>query len=136
MKTLIINSFIYITLLVTGNSVMAQTAALTIEVKGIKEAKGKILVAVKDSEDPDKMIYEMITVKQKGNATITLQNVPVGKVDVSLFQDMNDNFKLDIDEANIPVEPCYNKEKVKIKEGDNKLAVTLINVKEMISQQP
>lgn len=136
MKSLIINAFIYATALMTGNTVMGQTAELTIEIKDIKEVKGKILVAVKNSEDPKKMVYDMVAVEQKGNVFITLKDIPVGKMDVSLFQDLNENFKLDMDENNIPIEPCYNKEKIKIKEGENKLSVKLINVKEMMTQHP
>lgn len=137
MKTLIIKAFIYASALMAGNSAMAQTTELTIEVKGIEEVKGKILVAVKDCEDPQKMIYDMVAVEQKGSVVITLKDVPVGKVDISLFQDLNENFKLDMDEGNIPIEPCYTKEKVNIKkDGKNRLVVKLINVKEMMTQRP
>ncbi len=136
MKSLLIKGFIVLSALIMTNSVMGQTADLTIEVKGIKEVKGKILVAIKDSEDPQKLIYDMVTVEKKEGVFCILKNVPIGKVDVSLFQDLNDNFKLDMDEQNTPVEPCYSKEKVKITENENKLVVKLINVKELISSQP
>lgn len=136
MKTLIIKVFICIAIGLSGNTVMGQTAELTIEVKEIKEAKGKILVSVKDSKDAQKMVYDMVAVEQAGSVTITVKNVPIGKVDVSLFQDLNENFKLDMDEQNIPIEPCYTKENVKTKAGENKLVVKLINVKELMSQRP
>lgn len=136
MKTLIIKSLLCILAIMSSLGVMGQTTELTIEIKGIKEARGKILVLVKDCEDPKKEIYDMAEVKQAGSLILTLKEIPVGKVDVSLFQDLNDNFKLDMDEENIPIEPVYSKEKLKIKEGGNKLVVKLINVKEMMSQQP
>lgn len=137
MKSLIIKAFLYSFLLISGNYAMAQTAELIIEVKDIKEVKGKILVAVKDSKDPQNMIYDMAAVEQKGSITITLKNIPVGKVDVSLFQDLNENFKLDMNEQNIPIEPCFNKEKMNIKEGENnRLVAKLINVQELMSQHP
>lgn len=136
MKTLIIKSLLGIAILLTSHTAMGQTAELTIEIKGIKEAKGVILVMVKDCEDPQKLIYDKVEVKQKDNAILTLKEVPIGKVDVSLFQDLNGNFKLDMDEQNIPIEPVYSKEKLKIKEGENKLVARLINVKEMMPQQP
>lgn len=136
MKTLLIKGFMVLSALVLTNKAMGQTAELTIEVKGIKEVKGKILVAVKDSEDPQKNIYDMVSVEKKDGVVCTLKNVPVGKVDVSLFQDLNDNFKLDMDEQNTPIEPCFTKEKVKITENENKLVVKLINVKELMGSQP
>lgn len=136
MKTLIIKSLLGIAILLTSHTAMGQTAELTIEIKGIKEAKGIILVMVKDCEDPQKLIYDKVEVKQEDNAILTLKELPIGKVDVSLFHDLNGNFKLDMDEQNIPIEPVYSKEKLKIKEGENKLVARLINVKEMMPQQP
>lgn len=137
MKSLIINVFACLTIVVSGNSIMAQTAELTIVVKDIKELKGKILVAVKDSKNPETMVYDMAPVEQKESVVFTLKDVPAGKVDISLFQDLNENFKLDMDEQNIPLEPCYNKEKFNVKENDtNKLVVRLINVKELMMQNP
>jgi len=41
-----------------------------------------------------------------------------------------------LDEQNIPLEPCYKKEKIKIKAGMNTLIAKLINVKEMMGAQP
>jgi uncharacterized protein (DUF2141 family) len=78
---------------------------------------GKILIAVNDSNAPEKFIYEMVSVEKKGSTVCLLKNIPIGKVSVSIFQDLNENLKLDMDEQNIPIEPCYKKEKIWIDAG-------------------
>lgn len=135
MKALIIKAVILSISIMGSISAIAQTAELTIEVKGIKEAKGKILIALKDSKDPQKNIFEMVDIKNEGSVICNLKNVPVGKVDISIFQDVNENYKLEMDENNIPLELCYKNEKLKITEGENKLVAKLINVKEMMGSQ-
>lgn len=137
MKNLIIKGVAMVSVLLVGLVAQAQnaeeTTTLTVEVKGIKEAKGQVLIAIKSSEDPQKSIYEMVAVSDKEAVTCLLKNVPVGKVDISAFQDLNGNFQLEMDEEHkVPVEPCYSKEKHLIREGENKLTIKLINVKEMM----
>ncbi|MCD7931931.1 MAG: DUF2141 domain-containing protein [Tannerellaceae bacterium] len=132
MKSLVIKVLVLIGVMLFSENVMAQTANLTIEVKGIKEVKGSILVAVTSSSDPQQMVYDMIPVTGKETIVHTLENVPVGLVDVSAFQDLNENYQLDMDEQQIPVEPCFRKQKVKIQEDTNKLVVKLVNVKELM----
>ncbi|MCD8044125.1 MAG: DUF2141 domain-containing protein [Tannerellaceae bacterium] len=132
MKNLVIKVLVLVGIVLLSESIMAQTADLTIEVKGIKEVKGNILVAVTNSNDPQQMVYDMIPVTGKEAIVHTLENVPVGLVDVSVFQDLNENYQLDMDGQQIPVEPCFRKQKVKIQEDTNKLVVKLVNVKELM----
>ncbi|MCD8176459.1 MAG: DUF2141 domain-containing protein [Tannerellaceae bacterium] len=132
MKSLVIKVLVLVGVMLFSENVMAQTANLTIEVKGIKEVKGSILVAVTSSSDPQQMVYDMIPVTGKETIVHTLENVPVGLVDVSAFQDLNENYQLDMDEQQIPVEPCFRKQKVKIQEDTNKLVVKLVNIKELM----
>ena len=113
---------------------VAQTSELIVVIKGIKEAKGKLMIAAGDMTNPQEMISDMIDVVDTKNATCVLENVPVGKVNLYVYQDLNENFQLDMDEKKIPVEPCYSKDKITIKEGENKVEVKLINVKEMMGQ--
>jgi len=64
-----------------------------------------------------------------------LKNVPVSKTNIYVYQDLNENFRLDMDEQHIPIEPCNTKEKVTIKDGENKFEIKLINVKEMMEKR-
>jgi uncharacterized protein (DUF2141 family) len=102
--------------------------------KGI--VKGNILVVVKASNNPENVVYEMFPVAIEGQTTGLLKQVPVGKVSVSAFQDLNGNYQLDKDEQHIPIEPCYNKDNVQINETDNKLVLKLMDVKAMMGMKP
>ncbi len=135
MKPLFIKALVILTALFSVNQASGQTTTLTIEVKDIKEVKGNILVMLKNSDNPQQVFYQMTEVKQEEATTVTFNAIPVVKVDISIFQDLNNNNKLDIDEQNIPVEPCYTKEKVKLKEEPNKLSVKLMNIKELMAPQ-
>jgi uncharacterized protein (DUF2141 family) len=118
-----------------GGICHAQKETVTIVVKGIKEAKGKLMVAFGDKSHPKEMIYSMIPVSSKEAVVCVLKDVPVGIGDLSVYQDVNENLQLDKDENQIPVEPCYTKPKITIKEGDNKIEIKLINVKEMMGEK-
>lgn len=133
MKTYTKRMMLMLTMALCSGTVMAQGLNLTVEVKGIKDDNGKILVVAQSCEDAQQMVYGMIEVSEKGWATCTLENLPSNKVDISLFHDLNGNYKLDMDEQNIPIEPCAKKDKVEIKEDNQKISLKLINVKEMMS---
>lgn len=142
MKNLIINVVIAIMVMVsysakgqTTEQTTGQRAELTVEVKGIKEAKGQLLIAVKSCDDPQKTVFEKISITEIGEVSCLLKNLPVGKVDISAFQDLNNNFQLEMDEElRIPIEPCYSKEKHSLREGENRLTIKLVNVKEMMGK--
>lgn len=134
MKTLKIFAMMIMIFVSTGMLCVAQHTEVTIVVKGITEAKGKIMVAAGDKSKQSEMVYDMVEVTSTDNITCTLKNVPVGTCDLFVFQDLNDNYQLDMDENKIPVEPCYNKEKVKIKEEGTTIEVKLLNVKEMMGK--
>lgn len=112
----------------------APVASLTVSVKGIKEVKGKIMLAFADRKDPQKMTYGMVPVVKEGELVYTFTSIPAGSGNLYLYQDLNGNMTLDKDENQIPVEPCYNKEKITINEGENRITVTLINVKELMGK--
>ncbi|RRD61732.1 DUF2141 domain-containing protein [Tannerella forsythia] len=116
-------------------SLYGQSADVTVVVKGIKEAKGKVMVAAGDKAKSQEMIGEMAAVTSTGDVVCVLKNVPVGKTNIYVYQDLNENFRLDMDEQHIPIEPCNTKEKVTIKDGENKFEIKLLNIKEMMGKR-
>jgi uncharacterized protein (DUF2141 family) len=79
-----------------------------VEVRGIRSAKGAIMVmAQQDSES--KPVYAMATAV-KDTVTVVLKDVPWEKFLISLFHDENGNWELDMNEQGIPVEG-YAREK-------------------------
>ncbi|MDR1224949.1 MAG: DUF2141 domain-containing protein [Tannerella sp.] len=132
MKTLRHLGWIVTVCMCTGMVCKAQTADVTVVVRGIKEVKGNILVAAGDRTDSQDVKYGMIEVTSKDSAVYVLKEVPVGRHPLYVYQDMNGNHQLDMDENRIPVEPCYRKEKMDVKEGANRIEVRLVNVKEMM----
>jgi len=132
MKTLKLFCVVVVISLFTGFTGNAQTADVTIVVNGIKDAKGKIMIAMGDQLKPSEMKYDMVEVASTDDVTCVLKDVPVGISNLYVFQDLNENYQLDKDEKSIPVEPCFSKEKLDVKEGENKFEAKLVNVKEMI----
>ena len=114
--------------------VNAQVADVTIVVSGIKEVKGKIMIAMGDQAKPSEMKYDMVEVTSKDNVTCVLKDVPVGKTNLYVFQDVNENYQLDKDENQIPTELCFVKEKISVQESGNKFESKLMNVKEMMGE--
>lgn len=133
MNNLIIKLLAATIFLFISGTLMAQTTELTLEIKGITEKKGNILITVQSSEDPQQVIYDRIPVAEKNSITHIFKDVPAGKADISIFHDLNENYKLDTDENNIPVEPCYTKKNVNIQGNSQKLSMKLINVKEAMN---
>jgi uncharacterized protein (DUF2141 family) len=117
---------------VVGSICYAQKGTITVTVKGIKEVKGTIMVAFGDKSHPKEMVYSMLPVTSVNNVICILKEVPVGIGNLYVYQDLNGNFQLDKDENQVPVEPCNTKERITIKEGENKVEIKLINVKEMM----
>ncbi|MCE2615908.1 MAG: DUF2141 domain-containing protein [Phocaeicola sp.] len=114
---------------------MAQTTDVKVCVKGIKEAKGKVLVAIVTSDEPAKTFTGFAEVTDINDVSCIIKDVPTNKkITISAFQDMNDDFKLNLNENNIPIEPC-NKQETKIKEGQTNLNIKLLNILSMMSNQ-
>jgi len=84
-------------------SLYGQSADVTVVVKGVREAKGKVMVAAGDKAKPQEMIGEMVAVTSTGDVVCVLKNVPVGKTNIYVYQDLNENFQLDMDEQHIPI---------------------------------
>ncbi|MDR0574046.1 MAG: DUF2141 domain-containing protein [Tannerella sp.] len=135
MKTLKILWMAIVLCVSTATTGKAQTADVTVIVSGIKEAKGKLMIAAGDRSNPQGMKYDMAEVVSTDPVVRVLKDVPVGICNLYVYQDLNDNFRLDMDERNIPEEPCYTKEKMKVKEGGTKIEIKLLNVKEMMGKE-
>ncbi|PQJ82486.1 DUF2141 domain-containing protein [Polaribacter glomeratus] len=104
------NTILILAILFSGifstNAQESETFDLTIEVKGIKENKGKIFIAIYDSEENflKKEIGVIADVKDK-KATGILKGLKKGSYAVSLFHDENNNKKMDTKIFGIPKEP-------------------------------
>jgi uncharacterized protein (DUF2141 family) len=88
-------------------SVVGAQNKLTVVVDGIEKSEGKVLVAVFDSINYLKqpLYYGMAKVKERQDeVTIVIDSIASGKYAVSLFQDENDNNKLDTGAYGKPVE--------------------------------
>lgn len=82
---------------------------LTITVKGIRNDKGKIAALAFVTKDgfPDQVVKaqaQTIIDAKQGTVTITLKNVPAGKVAVTILHDENANGKLNRNLFGIPLE--------------------------------
>ena len=86
---------------------LAQAADMTIDVTGLKNANGKIMVAVFDNADHFlKQPMRTGTVDaQTGTVQLLLTGLPPGDYAISLFHDQNGNGKLDKNPIGMPIEP-------------------------------
>lgn len=113
MRTFLISS-----LCLWGHLLIAQHSIdLTLEAP---IGKGTILIALYGSEadfDNDENVVQSakITVDKVGAYTTRLENLPSGKYVLALFQDVNDNGKLDTNLFGIPKEPYAFSQSPKVK---------------------
>lgn len=86
---------------------VAHAADMTIDVAGLKNANGKVMVAVFDSADHFlKQPLRTGTVDaQAGTVRMVLTGLPPGDYAISLFHDQNGNGKLDKNLVGMPIEP-------------------------------
>jgi uncharacterized protein (DUF2141 family) len=80
---------------------------LNLEIKNIKNKKGKIIVTVFDNQRSFLKKGEEIPVRisKTGNITVALDDLTYGKYAISIFHDVNNNGKLDTNFFGIPEEP-------------------------------
>ncbi|MFK7996721.1 MAG: DUF2141 domain-containing protein [Granulosicoccus sp.] len=80
---------------------------LQITVGNIQEAKGRILLAIYDSEANfnQTAAYGDIAAAEKGEVVFRFSNLPLGQYAVMAFHDSNNNGKLDVDWAGLPIKP-------------------------------
>ena len=100
--------------------------SIQIRVINIPIATGKILLLT------DKGQYGMTDAKEK-EAIIEMKKLPIGEYKLNVIHDTNDNWTLDMDENNIPIESCASVE-VKITEETNEIVVELQDIQKRVSQ--
>ncbi len=100
------NALFLATVLASTLSV-AQTQSVTIEVTGVAEAKGFILVSAFDkSEGWLKRPAQFARVEAKvGTVSVTVPDLAEGEYAFSVIHDVNANNKLDSNAIGIPTEP-------------------------------
>jgi len=88
-------------------SSLAQAADLTVEVAGLKDAKGQVLVAVYDRADTflKQPARAAMAAAQAGKVRLVISDLPAGDYAVTVFQDKNDNGALDTNPVGMPIEP-------------------------------
>lgn len=101
--------FLTVTLLLTPLLALSSVhaAELSVEVKGISEAKGDVLLAVYDKADSwlKKGVAVAKVAATVGSVTLSVPGLAEGEYAVTIFQDMNGNGKLDANFVGIPTEP-------------------------------
>jgi len=118
--------------LLSSMKVMAQRVDLEIHVKGIEEVKGKVMIALGDLNDPQKLFTGIKEVTETGELTFLMQGVPDGwETDLNVLQDLDGDTKLYINANGIPTEPCATT-KVKVSADNPVVEITLMNVLKMI----
>ncbi|MEQ9102102.1 MAG: DUF2141 domain-containing protein [Imperialibacter sp.] len=84
------------------------SGTLTVEIKGIKNVKGDIRVALYDLKENflTDRLYKGKVEKVSGESTrVQFTNLPFGSYAISVFHDENENGKLDTGLFGIPKEP-------------------------------
>ena len=91
-------TILFLSMMLAASVVGAQNK-LTVVVDGIENPKGKILVAVFDSINflKQPVYYGMAKIEEgQEEVTVVIENVVSGNYAITLFQDENDNGKLDM----------------------------------------
>lgn len=83
------------------------SADLNITVSNIQNSRGQIMLAVYDSRESfnGTMRYAEKVQARQGEVTFRYPNLPTGEYAVMVFQDLNENGKLDTDLLGRPTEP-------------------------------
>ena len=103
-------------------------SSVRVTVKGIYTNKGNIMVGLGDIKNPTNMKGDMVKA-EKDSVVCHIDGVPVGKQTIYVFQDINENKKMDMTEIGVPIEPCAMPMTVELKKGKNEVSVSLIEPK-------
>ena len=99
--------------------------SIQIKVTNIPSETGKILLLT------DKGQYGMTDAKEK-EAIIEMKKLPAGKYKLNVIHDTTNNWTLDMDENNVPIESCASVE-VEITEETYEIVVELQNIQKRVS---
>ena len=92
--------------------------ALTIQVQEVKAPLGVMRIAVYDSEanflDFKEVFASKVVPATKGTTSVVLDSLPAGTYAIALYQDQNNNGKMDKNWIGIPTEPLgFSKAKLR-----------------------
>lgn len=135
---------IILSLLFLTNFIYAENISVNIEIKGIKTNLGKIYMALyNNSEDYKKQkAFTRISLESKNNPLIHSLILPQGNYVFSVYQDVNNNEKLDKNFIGMPKEPVgisnfkgkgipgsFDKLKMTIDDTNKNVLINLIELK-------
>ncbi len=86
----------------------AKAADLNVEISGIAEAKGEVMVALFNKSEGwlrKGVIASTAAPAQVGTVKVSFPNLADGEYAVSVIQDLNSNKKLDSNAIGMPIEP-------------------------------
>jgi len=86
----------------------AKAADLNVEIAGVAEAKGEVMVALFNKSEGwlrKGVIASTATVAQVGTVKVSFPNLAEGEYAVSVIHDINGNKKLDSNAIGMPIEP-------------------------------
>lgn len=108
-------------------TLFAQTGSpVTFEVTNLPSEQGKVLLTTQNGE------YYGIVDATVPTTTIHLEGIPNGKYTVYVFHDANNNFTLDRDSENIPVEYCATQQ-IEVTDAQKTFRIELENIRERIN---
>jgi uncharacterized protein (DUF2141 family) len=86
---------------------IVHAADLTVDVAGVKDVKGKVLVAVFSRADDflKQPVRTAAVDTQLGKVRVVISDLPPGDYALSVFQDKNSNGQLDTNPVGMPIEP-------------------------------
>ena len=86
---------------------LAHAADLTVEVAGLQDAQGQVLVALYDRADTflKQPLQATMVAARPGAVQVVLHDLPAGDYALSAFQDKNGNRTLDRNPVGMPIEP-------------------------------
>ena len=100
--------FLFILVGVSLISQAGEKGIITVRVTNIKSIKGELYVALYNSEEsfmnPEEAVQKIIVPLTEAELSFTFEDVEAGIYAISLFQDKNDNGKLDTHPNGIPLE--------------------------------
>lgn len=85
----------------------AEAADLTVSVANLKSNDGHVLVGAYNRADTflKQPAFVARVKSESGTVSTTLHDLPVGDYAISVYQDSNDNMKLDSNAIGMPIEP-------------------------------
>lgn len=113
---------ILVVLVALGVQFTGYAQRVKVEVRGIRNAKGGIMVMAQVDEK-SKPIYGMVNAS-KGSVTVVLENVPSKTFLLSVFHDEDGDWKMAMDDQGRPTEG-YARENCRLKEGGEDVKVKL-----------